>query len=612
MASSRGSSPLSPNFLHAGGLPLSLHEIHEDGPDHGTHSVISSRMTDVSDNASDIMGLAEAQQSQHASSRRSSLQPTLGQTRTRVSVSEPKPDAFSGSRPSTAMSSSTAGIRGWSGAPASRRGLGSVGGSVRGRPTSSASRTHAPSLTSNAFYRPMSSAKLQAQRGKVTEEDEAEQNRIRGFAQAAQSPGGPPILGLSMNEPMAHQLKQQRLSDDRGGYGQSGRSLSPTGHTAQSVTSVSPLHTDSGRMNVNHANGVNGTPPLPRLDSSSQGSGESKEKHQKQKQEDLGKNWQYFPGNTSFCFGGRFQTANDVPMNILTAILICIPVGLFFGYSAKWLWFNVSPGLPISFAYLFALCMSSFIKASVSDPGVYPRNVHPLETDNDNDPLAVPPPNGWALIRPPKPTQIHLEVPIKYCRTCRIWRPPRCHHCRVCDNCIETQDHHCVWLNNCVGRRNYRYFFTFVTTATLLGLYLIALSLVHLIMWQKQHPGVGFPGAIKTWRPVFAMVVYGAVASPYPLALFGYHLFLMGRGETTREYLHGHKFVRSERHRPFSQQNIFKNFVVVLMRPKPPTYVQLKNRYTRGDQRFEQRKIETDSQNEDRGSSRGEATRGSN
>ncbi|KAH8149163.1 uncharacterized protein LAJ45_06702 [Morchella importuna] len=526
MASSRGSSPLSPNSLHAGGLPLSLHEIHEDGPDHGTHSVISSRMTDVSDNASDIMGLAEAQQSQHASSRRSSLQPTLGQTRTRVSVSEPKPDAFSGSRPSTAMSSSTAGIRGWSGAPASRRGLGSVGGSVRGRPTSSASRTHAPSLTSNAFYRPMSSAKLQAQRGKVTEEDEAEQNRIRGFAQAAQSPGGPPILGLSMNEPMAHQLKQQRLSDDRGGYGQSGRSLSPTGHTAQSVTSVSPLHTDSGRMNVNHANGVNGTPPLPRLDSSSQGSGESKEKHQKQKQEDLGKNWQYFPGNTSFCFGGRFQTANDVPMNILTAILICIPVGLFFGYSAKWLWFNVSPGLPISFAYLFALCMSSFIKASVSDPGVYPRNVHPLETDNDNDPLAVPPPNGWALIRPPKPTQIHLEVPIKYC--------------------------------------------------------------------------------------LFAMVVYGAVASPYPLALFGYHLFLMGRGETTREYLHGHKFVRSERHRPFSQQNIFKNFVVVLMRPKPPTYVQLKNRYTRGDQRFEQRKIETDSQNEDRGSSRGEATRGSN
>lgn len=341
MASPRSpSSPLSSVFLHApthaGGLPLSLHEIQEDRIDHGSHSVVSSRMTDISDNASDIMGLAEAQQSQQGTtSRRSSLQPPLGQTRTRVSVSEPRPDAFSGSRPSTAMSSSTAGIRGWSNAPPSRRGLGSVGGSLRGRPSSSASRTHAPSLTSHAFYRPMSSAKLQAQRGKVTEEDE-EQNRIRGFAQAASATDRSPILGLSLNEPIVHQLNQNRLSDDRGGYVQSGRSISPAGHTAQSVSSVSPLRDSlvvERRLNGNHANGVNGTPPLPRLDSSSNGSSELNQKHQKQKQPDLGRNWQYFPGNTSFCFGGRFQTANDFPMNFLTAILICVPVALFFAFS---------------------------------------------------------------------------------------------------------------------------------------------------------------------------------------------------------------------------------------------------------------------------------------
>lgn len=335
MAGRGPSSPLSPVFPHSptrgSGFPLSLHEIHEHHPDHGAHSIISSRMTDISDNASDIMGLAEAQQSQQGSaSRRSSLQPGLGQTRTRVSVSEPKPDAFSGSRPSTAMSSSTVGVRGWSNAPPSRRGLGSVGGSVRGRPSSSASRTHAPSLTSHAFYRPMSSAKLQAQRGgKVTEEDE-EQNRIRGFAQAGAE--RPSILGLSLNEPIVH---QNRLSGDRG-YGQSGRSMSPTGHTAHSVSSVSHLQQESvveRKFGGGNANGVNGTPPLPRLNSSSGGSSDMKQKHQKQKQPDLGKNWQYFPGNTSFCFGGRLQTANDFPMNILTAILICVPVALFFSFS---------------------------------------------------------------------------------------------------------------------------------------------------------------------------------------------------------------------------------------------------------------------------------------
>ena len=40
----------------------------------------------------------------------------------------------------------------------------------------------------------------------------------------------------------------------------------------------------------------------------------------------------------------------------------------------------------------------------------------------------------------------------------------RCHHCRICDTCVEGQDHHCVWLNQCVGRRNYRFFFSFVVS----------------------------------------------------------------------------------------------------------------------------------------------------
>jgi len=210
---------------------------------------------------------------------------------------------------------------------------------------------------------------------------------------------------------------------------------------------------------------------------------------------------------------------------------------------------------------------------------------------------------------------VHLEVPIKYCRTCRIWRPPRCHHCRVCDNCIETQDHHCVWLNNCVGRRNYRYFFAFVSTATLLAFYLLALSLVHLNEWKKQT-NHSFSDAIREWQVPFGMVIYGALAAPYPLALLGYHIFLMARGETTREYLHGHKFVRSERHRPFAQINAFYNFVVVLCRPRPPTYaahpppkmsdkltrgryIELKSNYQIGDQRFERQQPREPSTNGD-------------
>ena len=178
-----------------------------------------------------------------------------------------------------------------------------------------------------------------------------------------------------------------------------------------------------------------------------------------------------------------------------------------------------------------------------------------------------------------------MDVPTKYCKTCNIWRPPRTHHCRICDNCIETQDHHCVWLNNCVGRRNYRYFFTFVSTGTLLGIFLTFGSLGHCLRYQAETIS-SFAMAIDYYRVPFAMFIYGVLITPYPASLMAYHLFLMGRGETTREYLNSHKFLKKDRHRPFDQGNILINCFVVLMRPRPPTYLLFKDPYAEGDQRF--------------------------
>ena len=178
-----------------------------------------------------------------------------------------------------------------------------------------------------------------------------------------------------------------------------------------------------------------------------------------------------------------------------------------------------------------------------------------------------------------------MDVPTKYCKTCNIWRPPRCHHCRVCDNCIETQDHHCVWLNNCVGRRNYRYFFTFVSSATVLAIFLLFASLGHCLRYaSSQH--ISFARSIDKWRVPFALFLYGLLAFPYPASLWVYHMVLVGRGETTREYLNAQKFVKKDRHRPFDQGTVWKNWLVVLLRPRPVTYLHFKQPHEQGDQRF--------------------------
>ena len=53
----------------------------------------------------------------------------------------------------------------------------------------------------------------------------------------------------------------------------------------------------------------------------------------------------------------------------------------------------------------------------------------------------------------------------RYCETCKLLKPERCHHCRQCGKCILRMDHHCNWLYNCIGWTNYKYFLVFLMYA---------------------------------------------------------------------------------------------------------------------------------------------------
>ncbi|SZF05244.1 unnamed protein product [Blumeria hordei] len=595
---------------------LNTHVAQSDAGDAG--SMISSRMTDIMPDDERGVPSEIGRVSRKGRSTRRSLQ-------------------RANSRPGTGISQRSIRFQ----APASRRALSTSHASRQGslsssRPPSSASRTHVPSLTSHAFFRPMSSQRLQAQRGgprpatNTNNQGSGSRNGpLSGHSAAARRDSIMSECALSGNPETLEEISLQRTLS-RGTEMADPDLTSPqnvnvhrirrlpenekpslihhgdlpkidyVAHTnPKNIASVNPPVINShtfrtpfnlssrvpGAGNHNSDRSAHGREKL-----SSNASSPGKVcQNTFRKPQDLGRNWEYFPGNTVFWARGRLQNTRHRPINIATGSFVVVPSTLFFFFSAPWLWHNISPAIPIAFGYMTYLCLSSFFHASFSNPGILPRNLHLMPPPDENeDPLRLAPPmNDWTMVKSTQSDTAAMEVPIKYCKTCNIWRPPRGHHCRICDSCIETQDHHCVWLNNCVGRRNYRYFFTFVTTCFMLGLFLSGASLTQIIVHMNMEE-VTFAKAIKQFKIPFVMIIYGLIAFPYPAALTGYHLFLMGRGETTREYLNSHKFLKKDRHRPFNQGNFIKNWIVVLCRPRPPTYLSFKEKYELGDQRFGQ------------------------
>lgn len=101
--------------------------------------------------------------------------------------------------------------------------------------------------------------------------------------------------------------------------------------------------------------------------------------------------------------------------------------------------------------------MCSLLRTSFSDPGVIPRATHD-ESAYIEKQIEVPNSLNSPTYRPPPRTKEILvkgqTVKLKYCFTCKIFRPPRASHCSLCDNCVDRFDHHCPWVNNIIENTN--------------------------------------------------------------------------------------------------------------------------------------------------------------
>lgn len=291
------------------------------------------------------------------------------------------------------------------------------------RPQSSISKTHVSSVASHAFYRPMSSQRLQAQRGGPRPGTNGNtyplpfRNYPLSGANAAARRNSAlsdhtslQFTGVRDDSTVQRSFSKNSRVTEMTDYNTFRQSIL-TGYPAASIPEsqtpfqqntqdVSRHNDDDDDMQKDHKNDMGVSSPGSRSSfffrsrfnlrpqSESRPHNSDQSFHGREKllstapppgdikknhlgtSNSLGRNWEYFTGNTIFCCKGRFQNTRHRPINIATGSFVIVPCILFFSFSAPWLWHNISPAIPLMFGYFSYICISSFFHASVSDPGV--------------------------------------------------------------------------------------------------------------------------------------------------------------------------------------------------------------------------------------------------
>nr|AQY17495.1 putative protein S-acyltransferase 8 [Liriodendron chinense] len=252
--------------------------------------------------------------------------------------------------------------------------------------------------------------------------------------------------------------------------------------------------------------------------------------------------YQVWKGSNRFIFCGRLIFGPDARSLLITISLILVPIVVFCVLVAG----NLLHRFPAYYAgyailvvaIVFTIYVLMLLLAtSARDPGIIPRASHPPEEEFCFDSSADVGGRQTPSLQFPRTKEVMVNgmpVKIKYCDTCMLYRPPRCSHCSICNNCVERFDHHCPWVGQCIGQRNYRYFFLFVTSSTVLCIYVFSMSALYIkILMDRHHSTVW--RAMKESPASVVLMAYCFISLWFVGGLTGFHLYLIGTNQTTYE-----------------------------------------------------------------------------
>ncbi|XP_061336659.1 probable protein S-acyltransferase 1 [Gastrolobium bilobum] len=226
--------------------------------------------------------------------------------------------------------------------------------------------------------------------------------------------------------------------------------------------------------------------------------------------------YQVWPGRNVFFFHGRLICGPDPRGSMLTTVSIVLSSWIFVSYVG-----NDVPhhsALVVMFCVMLTfIVLINLVLVSTTDPGIIPRNDQESFEDGTKSKKVIV--NG-------------VEVKLKYCRICKIFRPPRSCHCAICDNCVERYDHHCPWIGQCIALRNHRFYMTLVIFALIFYVYIFAFSCWRL---HQRKDGDGFLGLVKTCPETLALAAFGFIAIVFLGTLAIYHVYLIAINETAYE-----------------------------------------------------------------------------